>query len=128
MVHEYEFTGIKDLKDLKPCLSGYDNDSEYPIGSGWSYARYFFPKAFDEGYRLNQCAEDLMEVFTELRRKAGLTKPVEIPMQYLTLTIEYALRKFGANGENLEWLSKAHWEEAITRSGYVESEIYLDII
>ncbi|WP_409362680.1 ATP-binding protein [Bacillus safensis] len=128
MVHEYEFTGIKNLKDLKPCLSGYDNESEYPIGSGWSYARYFFPTAFNEGYRLNQCAEDLMEVFTELRRKAGLTKPVEIPMQYLTLTIEYALRKFGANGENLEWLSKAHWEEAITRSGYVESEIYLDII
>ena len=26
-------------------------------------------------------------------------------MQYLTLTMEYALRKFGANGKNLDWLT-----------------------
>lgn len=128
MVHEYEFTGIRNIEDLKPCLSGYDHDSEYPIGSEWSYARYFFPEAFNKGYRLEHCAEELMKIFNDLRRKAGLTKPVEIPMQYLTLTVEYALRKFGANGQNLDWLTTACWEEAILKSGYVEAEIHQEII
>ncbi|MEB2493833.1 ATP-binding protein [Peribacillus frigoritolerans] len=128
MVHEYEFTGIQYIDDLRPCLSGYDHDSEYPLGSGWSYGRYFFPEAFNNGHRLEHCAEELMGVFNDLRRKAGLTKPVEIPMQYLTLTVEYAIRKFGANGKNVDWLTTNCWEEAILNSGYVEAEIHQDVI
>jgi hypothetical protein len=37
----------------------------------------------------------LYEAFVDIRREFGLPQKVEIPMQYITLTIEYAL-KFGA--------------------------------
>ncbi len=89
---------------------------------------YFFPEAFNNGYRLEHCADELMETFYNLRRKAGLTKSMEIPMQYFTLTIEYALKKFGANGENISWITKNCWEEAILKSGYVDEEIHQDVL
>lgn len=96
MIHEYKFTGIKNIQEMNACLKGYDIDSEYPPESGWTFTRYFFPEAFLQGSRLENCAEDLFTSFSNLRIENGLKKSFEIPMQYLTLTIEYALRKFGA--------------------------------
>lgn len=129
MVHEHKFTGIKNLVDLSACLSGYDTKSEYPKESGWSFTRYYFPEAFFmKEFRLEQCAEDLYDVFKSLRQEAGLMKQTEIPMQYLTLTVEYALRRFGVNGEDVEWLTRTHWKEAIKQSGYIEAEMYQEVV
>jgi len=123
MVHEYKFTGLKNSGDIQTCLKGYDADSEYPTNSGWSFTRYYFPDSFCEGKRLESCAEDVYDAFKNLRQEVGqLKNTFEIPMQYLTLTIEYALRSFGVSGENVEWLSKSHWKDAILNSGYLEAE------
>lgn len=128
MVHEYKFTGIKSIQDVRACMAGYDSISEFPEKSGWSFTKYFFPDAFAQGFRLESCAEELLHTFTSLRHEAGLHKAVEIPMQYLTLTIDYALRRFGVNGSDVDCLNKVHWKEAITNSGYIQSEIYQDVI
>lgn len=37
----------------------------------------------------------------ELWLEYGIKKPFEIPMEYFTLTINYAMRRYGINGENL---------------------------
>jgi hypothetical protein len=125
MVHEYKFTGIKNIDDIKTCLRAYDLDSEYPENSGWSFTRYYFPEAFPQGNRLENCAEDLYCVFKNLRKEAkNLKSSFEIPMQYLTLTVEYALCTFGTGGENLEWLAQSHWKESVINSGYIESETH----
>ncbi|WP_209810017.1 ATP-binding protein [Ammoniphilus resinae] len=128
MVHEYKFIGIKNISDMATCLSGYDNISEYPEGSGWSFTRYFFPEAFKQGQRIESCAEDLFSVITNLKAEAGLTKSTEIPMQYFTLTVEYAMRRFGVNGEDVEWLNRAHWKQALINSGYIKAEAYQDVV
>lgn len=73
-------------------------------------------------FSLSNSAEDLYNVFTEMRLEAGIRSKFEIPMQYVTLTIEFALRKFGIDGENLSLITKAKWKEAIDSSGYIEAE------
>jgi hypothetical protein len=128
MVCQYKFNGIKSIVDIKICLKSYDTISEFPHDSGWSFTRYYFPNAFAEGIRLESCAEDLFSAFTTLRQEYGIKKPFEIPMEYFTLTINYALRKFGADGSNINWISKNNWYEAIRNSGYIEAEMYQDVI
>lgn len=124
MVHKYQFSGIKSSKEIKDCLKGYDDESEFPSGSDCSYTRYFFPEAFDNGFRLHNHAKDAYSAFVELRREHGLTKNnFEIPMQYLTLVVEFILKRYGVNGLNLEMISEANWKEAIRISGYLEAEL-----
>lgn len=124
MSQEYQFKGITSLNDLKICLMGYDDYCEYPSNSNWSFTKYFLSDSFIRGYRLQHSAEELFQVFVNLRREYGLPQKVEIPMQYITLTIEYALKRFGNNGLDLATIEKSHWEEAINNSGYIQSELY----
>lgn len=124
MIHEYKFSGIKNVEDLAACLEGYDFVSEYPENSGWSFTRYYFPEAFAEGKRLSSCAEELFEQFVKLRNEAKITKSIEIPMQYITLTIDYCLRIFGSDGSDLEFPCAAQWKAGIMNSGYIQAELY----
>lgn len=128
MVHEYKFNGIKNITDIKTCLQGYDVVSEFPQSSGWSFTRYFFPEAFSAGTRMENCAEDLFSIYSSLRQEYGIKKPFEIPMEYFTLTINYAMRRYGINGEHAGWLSRENWLEAVRNSGYIEAEMYQDVI
>lgn len=123
MIDDYKFTGVRNLDDVQTCLAGYDQFSDYPEGSGWSFTRYFFPQAFEEGFRLEDLAFDLHECFLSARREAGLPKRGEIPMQYFTLTIEYILRRFGRNGADLERLSNTQIQDAILHSGYIRAQV-----
>lgn len=61
MVHEYKFSGVKTREELLTCLNGYDSLSEYPTNSGWSFTRYYFPDAYDQGFRLENCIDDLFQ-------------------------------------------------------------------
>lgn len=123
MVQQYKFSGIKSIEDLKICLQGYDTLCEYPVGSGFSYTRYFFPEAFDEGNRLSDNADIIFNQFEELKSKNNIKSTLEIPMQFISLTIEICLKKYGANGKGIYWPSMQEWNDAIKISGYVRSEI-----
>ncbi|WP_238651775.1 ATP-binding protein [Paenibacillus piscarius] len=128
MVHQYKFSGIKNIDEIETCLDGYDIDSEYPVGSGWSYTKFYFPYSYEDGFRLKKFSKDIYEIFSELRVSNGLKGKFEIPMQYFTLSVEYVLKKYGIDGQALETLSKIHWEEAIRKSGYIENEVYMEIL
>nr|WP_294489186.1 ATP-binding protein [uncultured Anaerosporobacter sp.] len=117
MVREYNFRGIISRQDLQICLASYDY-SEYPENSGWSFTRYFFPEAFSEGNKLCKYADLLLDCFSE---SLG-TSSIEIPMQYVTSTIENCLRKYGADGQNVYFPSKVEWMQSIKDTGYVIAE------
>lgn len=117
MIREYNFRGIVNKQDLQICLASYDY-SEYPENSGWSFTRYFFPESFSDGHKLCEFADQLFEYFSELVGKS-LT---EIPMQYVTSTIENCLRKYGSEGYNVYLPTKENWMQSIEDSGYVKSE------
>lgn len=123
MVQQYKFKGILKEEDLYECILGYD-EKQYPENSGFSFTRFYFPSAHDNGFRLVNYTDDLFNIFKELRQRAGLNSGFEVPMQYFTSTIEYALKNYGIQGKNLTNISKNQWIEAIEYSGYIDSEIY----
>lgn len=122
MIREYRFRGVNNLNDLQICLASYDY-SEYPTGSGWSFTRYFFPDAYEEGNRLNQIADTLYECYLALKK--GNIK--EIPMQYVTSTIENCFRKYGADGLGMYFPTQDEWEKSILASGYLAAETISDM-
>ncbi len=124
MVHEHKFSGVKTVEDLAVCLQGYDETSEYPTDSRCSYTRYFFTEAFEDGCRFVEEAQSIFSRFEELRAAARIRGPIEIPMQYITLTIDNCLKIFGSNGQGVHWPNLDNWDEAIRASGYIEAEIY----
>ncbi len=126
MVHEHAYYGIRDVNDMKYFLACYDEDTEFPEESQWSFTRYFFPESFQQGERLKKCAKTLFNLFVELRREHGLAaSQIEIPMEYLSITVDNALKIYGANGKGHDWPSDNDWRDAIKKSGYIESEIYM---
>lgn len=124
MVFEHQFRGVQNADDVLDCLDCYDSGSEYPIGSGWSFTRYFFPTLFDKGFRLANYAEDLWNALEYLHREANLGPNIEIPMQYLTVTVQHVLTKLGEQGENVKSLTIADWKNAVRESGYILAERY----
>lgn len=120
MVHQHQFYGVRTKDDLKECLISYDEESFFPVDSSWSFTKYFFPDVKD--FALASYTEVLYNVFSEMRIEAGIRTEFEIPMQYITLTIEYVLRKFGIDGDKLNVITLANWREAIESSGYIEAE------
>jgi hypothetical protein len=48
-------------------------------------------------------------------------------MEHVAFTIENALKLYGINGKGEAWLALDQWREAIKRSGYIESEIFMAV-
>ncbi|WP_089932900.1 MULTISPECIES: ATP-binding protein [unclassified Lysinibacillus] len=127
MSQDYEFKGLQDLEDIEDCLSGYDEYSEYPANSGWSYTRFYFPQAFSAGFRLSQLAPIIWEVVSDLRRKNQLKSTLDIPMQYFVLLIENILLQYGTDSGaefDIEHISKEQIENLWLDTGYIEWEIH----
>lgn len=122
MVHQHEFHGVRDIEDVVICLNGYDEDSEHPAGSGWSFTKYFYPALFTSGWRLAHSSEDLLEAFIQTHEKYGFVGDLNIPMQFFCRTVENVMKKFSTLDEKPPHLSIKVWTEAIKRSGYVEAE------
>ena len=125
MVHRHEFAGLRDQDEFAYCLKGYDEQSEYPEASGYSFTRYFRPSEFDAGWRLANEAEVLWEAFQHVRAEAKLPGKSEIPMQYFSRTVEFVLRTYGSVDDGTPTISLNQWKQGIERSGYREAGRYL---
>jgi hypothetical protein len=122
MVHQLQFHGLRGATQIRRCLEAYDVDSEYPEGSGWSFTRYFYPAAFNSGFRLKSYAASLWEAFRLTKDECGVPGKREIPMQYFCRTVEFALRKYGTLEEVSREISLEMWKDAIRVSGYIDAE------
>lgn len=126
MVHTYQFEGLKTIEEITDCLNAYDNNQEgYPLNSGWSFVRYFYPEAFSEGFRLASESEKLFNAFKDMQKENQIKK-FEIPMQFFTLTVDFILRKYGVDGHN-RLPSIDDWKKAIMSSGYIHAETFQHI-
>lgn len=121
MVREFHFRGIRTVKELQICLASYDY-SEYPENTGWSFTKYFFAEAYSDGKMLYSMSEEIFSYFKEVLG----TSSMEIPMQYVTSTIENCFRRFGCDGSNVYFPSKEEWIHAINDSGYIVAENLFD--
>jgi Cdc6-related protein, AAA superfamily ATPase len=125
MVNQFCFRGLLSAEDVGTCLKGYDEESEYPVGSGWSFTRYYFPAAFENGFRLAQFQDLVWQSFKEAKEQYGLPGPLEIPMYYFCRTIESVLTEFESLDDEAPLLSLQTWKQAVIDSGFVEAERYV---
>jgi len=118
MLEMHEFHGIKDLNDLKLCLSQYDKELCYPENSTWTFTKYFFPKQFENGFRLVDYSGQILKLYEDIQSNYGISTFQHIPMQFFTLMVEYILNELGIEGKNNWILDDDDLKEAIDRSGY----------
>lgn len=121
MVHQTSFRGLRSIRDITSCLKIYDEYSEYPDNSKFTFTQYFFPIAYRSGWRLYHYANELWQAFIEIKEEQHIAKSAELPMQYLCRTIEYVLRRYGNFSEDADPISLNMWKESIENSGYVDT-------
>lgn len=118
---EFELHGIRSATEIEHCLKTFDNDC-FPNDSGWSYTRFFLPRAYLNGLRLAAHAGDLWKVFVDADRATGMDTRTEVPMLYFARTIERALIEASTRDcENMS-MDREFWERAVLQSGWVEGQ------
>jgi hypothetical protein len=123
MIHEKQFFGMKNVEELAFLLEGYDSIAEYPLKSGWSYTKFFFPDAFVGGYRLEKEANVIWNLINNIRMEHGIKRKIEVPMHYVISIINYVLMTYGSNDGCIFWPNQNVWNEGIIESGYIQSEV-----
>lgn len=121
MVDEMAFRGVTSVDDVATCLAGYD-ESIYPPESDWSYTRFFFPQAFDDGFRLVSQAQAIWDAFRQAHDVARLAFMGEIPMQYFTRTVEIALTECADHDASDFRMSPQIWMNAVEEANYIQAE------
>lgn len=121
MTTQHRFRGLETITDIKECLKRYDEDTEYPRNSGYSFTQYFFPEAYtSHRFRLQNSAKNLVTAVQKLHSQRGMRKKFELPMQFMTSATEYCLKRFGVDGMNVDELTVKHWMEALVNVGYLD--------
>lgn len=88
LVEPVPFDGCGSKEDLMAILQAYDNDTQFPPDSDWTYTRFFFPDAYDRGFRLSESCDDIWQ---SLLQVIGSDRVASIPMLHLTGAVEYLL-------------------------------------
>ena len=118
MVETLHFRGIRSAVDAATCLKSYDEHA-YPVGSDWSFTRYYYPHAFEAGLRLETSAHFLWDAFSQAHQHAGLAGSVEIPMEYFSRAVE-AILLDGLLRDAMDFqLDESHWTKVVQHCGYV---------
>ena len=92
MVEELAFFGIRNVKDVATCLRGYD-ETHYPRSSGWSFSRFYLPKATAAGYRLVDNSAWIWNAFERVHQQHGLAGSLQIPMESFARAVEIVLQE-----------------------------------
>lgn len=119
MLVQCEFTGLRSVRDFKRTLELYDFEETFPVGTNWTYTRFFLPKAYDAGLRLSAQDQLIWSLYEEVSRSAGLPKFVEIGMGDFASFVQCLLKlNMDSDDESFE-LNREVLLDAIQYSGFV---------
>jgi hypothetical protein len=121
MIEELHFQGLTSAEQCASCLSAYDR-GEYPPNSGWSYTRFFLPRAHAAGLRLEKEAPPLWDAFEDAHISAHLSGDLEIPMKYFTTAIEAAMQLSLQQDANTFKFTDEFWARMVGKSRYVAAQ------
>jgi hypothetical protein len=102
MVREALFRGIRGESELAYVLNAYDTQTEWPEGSGISYTRYFFPRAFANGFRMADLAPALWRVYVELAPPTR-QDDLEIAMEHIAKPAETLFRDHAGDAVTVDF-------------------------
>lgn len=111
MVENARFHGLCSVEDLHFVLRGYDEDSEWPKGSGITYHQYYSPEGFARGERLAETADFMWAALREIDPNAK-----EYPMQNIAFAVEGTLNKLAMDGDWDQLTSQSGWKEALEQT------------
>lgn len=127
MIDEMQFRGILSADDLATCLAGYD-EAYFPESTKWSYTRFFFPHAHDNGLRLVNSATMLWQTFEKAHEEGRFDYELEIPMQYFARSVEIALlENTEKDAEDFQFTS-AMWQSAVAESNFASAQEELRLV
>ena len=123
MTNEYEFHGIRNLKEMMACLDYMDEEIYIPdTGEKVILSKYFFPLAYEEGIRLVHFAEDIYSAFRELQVKYSINSN-EILMKHFVDAVMYCMKMYGIHGKAHCKPEKNEWVESILNIGFISSQL-----
>lgn len=111
-----EFRSLQDAGDLRVCLHCCDSETEYPIGSGWSYTQYLWPRAYGSGFRLAKYANELFEAFRA--HSGGSIAREGLSMQWVAEALMLVGLEAEASDADDLVFSREVWQRAIGDSDY----------
>ena len=98
-------------------LNGYDNDSEWPPGSGIPYLKYFAPGDFAAGRRLGDCAGRLWKALVELSPEC-VRRHLEFPMQHVAKATEAILFRLARGEDWDDVMSYESWLRELAKANF----------
>lgn len=110
MSSSFEFGGIKGEAEINLVLHGYDC-TEAPQNSGWSFTRYYFPSAFDAGWRLTSQTKNLWYTYCDMIKEIKKSRE-EIYMSDLAPAVQYFLTEFSDLEKTSLTIAPECWREA----------------
>jgi hypothetical protein len=118
------FACMRSVEDLKFFMSEHDNvrRSEYPSGSKICYSEFFLPRAYANGWRLGNEAQNAWEAFE--RAAATVNRKLrDIGMQWVGDAVTHFLTaQMSEDVEGFTSLPK-NWDEAVNQSKFTDSQI-----
>jgi hypothetical protein len=106
MVRTFDVFGVRDANDVMTCLDSFDK-TEVRAGTGWTFTRFYYPGAYDIGWRLESEAQKVWDAFDEALSSAQIGALEDgIPMLYFTRAVESIFRKHSDFSPSFEvmWL------------------------
>lgn len=117
MTAHARFHGLRSEEEVLYVLTGYDDDSEWPPGSGMSFLKYFAPVDFTLGHRLVTCTGMLWTALGELS-PVKQHRYRQYPMQSIASVVEAALFRL-ARGEAWDSVtSYKSWLDALSKVNF----------
>ncbi|MRS02995.1 ATP-binding protein [bacterium] len=107
----HKISGVKNLQEVNLILNGYDS-TEYPDGSGWSCTRYYFTRAYDNGWRLSSQSKKLWDAFQGIQNN-NKRIPNEIYMTHFSPAVNHILRTMGDVNNPTPIITINDWEKAL---------------
>src|SRR3990167_6885116 len=118
MLYEHQFHGVRSVEELRAVLLGYDEDSEWPAGSGNAYTAGIAPRPFDAGLRLSDYAAQLWTALFQ-NLPSGYKGPHDYPMQSVALAARNVLMRLAGSGAAWEnCVTQDAWNQAVAMTGH----------
>lgn len=111
------FHGIRDVDELRFVLSGYDEGTEWPKGSGTSFTAGLAPQAWADGFRMADHAEGLMQAMVD-ELPSRYEGPIEFPMKTVAQAARHALLRVAAGADPADVMSNASWRRIVAGCGH----------
>ena len=111
------FRGIEGLEELAYVMSGYDRGTEWPPGSSKSFTESAAPKAWAEGFRMEEHAAGLMKAMVEAL-STRYDGPMEFPMKTIAQCCRYVLLRLAGGADWRDVTSAQSWQRIVAESGH----------